>query len=162
MTQEPLFTLEADAPAVTDPWAAVPDWVVAQLEVLNPRGRSVNGPAALVPCPRCRVPVLAGPDVQDGGVVDLVADVTCLDPRTELSVLLAGRGTVEVEPGRSGVRLFGRDRWLIRNPAGKRGRFTAPEHKCFCPMGFPVPWGMIYKQVPNHHERSQNDNECPF
>lgn len=160
MTQEPLFRLPGDAPAVSDPWAAVPGWVLEAAAGLNPAGRSVNGPAALAPCPRCRVPVLTGPDVQDGGVVDLVADVSALDPRSELVVLLGGRGTVEVEPGRSGVRLFGRDRWLIQKPAGSRGRFTAPVHKCFTPAGFPVPWEFIY-QVPNH-ERSRNDNECPF
>jgi ribosomal protein S27AE len=143
------------------PFADLPPWVAEAAAVLNPAGRSVW--AALRGCPRCGSAVWSGPDVREAGCADLTVDPAILDPAAELSVLLAGRGTVEVEARpRRGIMLFHRDRWLMAKPAGTRGRFAAPEHECFAaPVGIPVPWGMIY-ELPNHHERSQNDNECPF
>lgn len=157
MTQEPLFSLDPDPPAVSDA-GAVPEWVRAAAADLNPAGRSSF--AALLDCPRCGSPVFRGPDVQYGLAGDLTADPVVLTPADELAVLLAGRALVEVEARRTGVLLFTRDQWLVRKPAGTRGRFAAPGHKCFSdPVGFPVPWVLIYEPPPNH-ERS--NHECPF
>lgn len=165
MTQDALFEFGPAAvparvrpPKPADVFAAVvPEWVRFRIQVTNPARLSANGPAALVPCDRCGLPVLHGPNIQESGVEDLTADLTDLDAAAELDVLLAGRGTIEVEPGRYGVRLFGRDHWLIRKPASSRGRFAAPSHACFRPAGTPVPWEQIF--IPNH-ERSNHD--CPF
>lgn len=139
--------------------AAVPEWLAAELDRINPAGRSAY--AALVACPRCDAPVLKGPNVQEGGVEDLTADPAILDAEAELGVLLAGGYTVEVQPGGEGMApmLFRRDRWLVRRPPGSRRRFTAPGHVCGNTPGVPAPWSMIFK-ITNHHER--NFDDCPF
>ena len=172
MTQEPLFQLgtppadgdghhraePAGGPAAADPFtAAVPEWLAAELDRINPAGRSAY--AALKPCARCGHPVLSGPNVQEGGVEDLTVDPAILTPDAELGVLLAGGYSAEVEPRRGRApALFRRDRWLIRKPAGTRGRFTAPGHVCGTFPGVAAPWTMIF-DMSNHHER--NFNDCP-
>lgn len=171
MTQDALFDVDGRDPKPAprgrprtppaDPFAAaVPGWLVAVLDVVNPAGRSAS--AKLIPCPSCGVPVLAGPNVQESGVEDLVADPRILSAEAQLAVLLAGRDVVEVEPRNGGPpRLFRRDRWLMGSTR-KRPRFAAPSHACHDTPGVPAPWSMLYPNVPNHDESENRYVDPPF
>lgn len=172
MTQDALFGIPdgwvaADKPGhhrakPADPFtAALPEWLAAGLDALNPSGRSAY--ARLVPCPRCRAPVLNGPNVQDGGVDDVTADPAVIGPEDELAVLLGGGYAVEVEVRRygAGIVLYRRDRWLMQRPPSTRRRFAAPSHRCGVSAGHPAPWAMLFSNAPNHHERSHHE-QPPF
>jgi hypothetical protein len=101
--------------------------------------------------------------------LDLMGEST-VDPRLldrglEVTALLAGRYTCELEPSRhgGGPLLYRRDRWLAPTEPNARRRLWVPEHKCNDPIGHELPLEMIYPFEFRLAElRKQDDHECPF
>ena len=165
--QEALFTMPntrgADALSADPFLAAVPGWLADALEDVNPARRGAY--AKLVPCGRCRGPVLYAADMGLDLMADSTVDPTLLEASTELQSLLGGRYTVEAEVlgGGRGIMLYRRDRWLIGKPAGARKRFALPEHRCGAPIGVLLPWQVLYPHVyAQTHNQVGEHLEPPF
>lgn len=166
--QEALFTLTdtrgADTPPADPFTAAVPGWLREALEDVNPARRSAY--VKLHPCPRCASPVLTAADMGLDLMADSTVDPALLTADTEVEALLAGRYTAELDVSRhgAGVMVFRRDRWLMLKPAGARGRFAVPEHRCRHPLGVPIPWQILYPRVyaQAHQPPKEHDDTPPF
>lgn len=145
----------ADAPAPAD-WLA--EVVLAGMSWRR------SAVARLAPCRRCEAWTFHAADLGLDLMTESTVDPALLDRGLELEALLAGRFTAELEINRHGGGPFihRRDRWSTPTEPAVRGRVWVPEHRCFEPLGVPLPLEIFYPLESRLGREVGGHDEPPF
>lgn len=159
MTQPALFnTPRPRKPAAASWLDQLPEWLheTAATHATQPIGKT----ARILPCQRCGAITLHALDAAWDHVTDTRADPALLTTDLELQCILTSRTTHTLRPGHSGIQISERTKWnLAARPANRSTQPIAPAHRCHQPIGYPIPWELLYTPP---KEPKELQHECPF